>query len=296
MSRFNRSKVVSSEDGVRWGGFTLIELLVVIAIIAILAAILLPVLSQARKKAEGAQCINNNKQLTDAWLIYADGNNDYVPSVDAPNPDVDGRPTWVTGLESMAPGSATQMASGNRSNWDINQDLIYNLFWKDAPDPKVYVCPADTRQCLVKGTSAGVYPPVRSYSMNDVFSSDSPWISAVYKRYKTKSSIRAAANTFVFIEEAPCSIDDGSFADWCPGSLPITPGSEQIVNFPAVYHGGSSTVLGFADGHAEIHKWLGSTIKQCPLGRNAQRNPPPVPAGDSAVDADWLLQNTSVAQ
>lgn len=54
--------------------FTLIELLVVIAIIAILAAILFPVLSSAQKRAKGAGCLNNMKQIMTAAKIYMDDN------------------------------------------------------------------------------------------------------------------------------------------------------------------------------------------------------------------------------
>jgi prepilin-type N-terminal cleavage/methylation domain-containing protein len=57
---------------VRRRGFTLIELLAVIAIIALLMAILMPVASAARERGQRAVCLNNLRQLTMAWIVYAD--------------------------------------------------------------------------------------------------------------------------------------------------------------------------------------------------------------------------------
>jgi prepilin-type N-terminal cleavage/methylation domain-containing protein len=78
--------------------FTLIELLVVIAIIAVLMGILMPALSRAREQGKRAVCLQNNKTLVMAWMLYCDEFNGNMPGAQAVDLGTDApkdRPSWA---------------------------------------------------------------------------------------------------------------------------------------------------------------------------------------------------------
>src|ERR1700740_1310520 len=79
--------------------FTLIELLVVIAIIAVLAGLLLPVLAKSKIKAEGIACNNNIRQLSLAWSLYADDNQDLLVNNYGKPQTLSTSNTWANNVE-----------------------------------------------------------------------------------------------------------------------------------------------------------------------------------------------------
>jgi prepilin-type processing-associated H-X9-DG protein len=98
---------------------------------------------------------------------------------------------------------------------------------------------------------------------------------------------------WIFIDEHPDSINDAGFAVEMPKTGPFA----TIIDFPSSYHNGAAGIS-FADGHAEIHKWIGNKIKPPVImggGNIGSGNGigGGTPAGDSAVDVDWLQRHTS---
>ncbi|HEV2329585.1 MAG TPA: prepilin-type N-terminal cleavage/methylation domain-containing protein [Verrucomicrobiae bacterium] len=250
--------------------FTLIELLVVIAIIAILAAILLPVLNAAKQRALAANCLNNKKQLETCCAMYVGDNNDFLPF----NPDQSatnaGTLPWIAGIMDWSP-------SPDNTNLNFLINSSYSSFaGYTATQPKIYHCPSDVYLKPGIQTGMGWAYRVRSVAMDAAvgggnltqggpgFKPASSLAGEFYPNgmfYAAKmTQLRnpGPADSWVFTDENPDSIDDTI--------LYISPnfgtGAGVFTELPSCLHINSDEIS-FADGHAEIHKWLdGRTCHQ----------------------------------
>ena len=261
--------------------FTLIELLVVIAIIAILAAMLLPALGRAKQKTQGVSCMNNLRQMMLGLKMYPDDYSDLLlASLQDATITAQKRTNWCTGGLDF---------SGNASNWDVNQDIAKSplMPYIGSKGFAIWKCPADNASVTVGGQKR---PRVRSNSMSQVFDFGS-WLPAgPWRVYGKTAQIVNPAKTWVLVDEHPDSINDAACAVQMalPGAT-----SAQIIDFPGSYHGGACG-LSFYDGHAEIHKWLGATIKaKVTYTGTMSLN---VSAGDSVKDIVWWSSVTTVAK
>jgi prepilin-type N-terminal cleavage/methylation domain-containing protein len=235
-------KEVSS---LRRRGFTLIELLVVIAIIAILAALLLPALSRAKLKAQSISSVSNVRQLSTAWIMYADDyNGTMVPNwLGTPLAWIDG----TVGSVDILPGATNLNA------------LKTGLLFPYNPNVGVYQCPAGLTITPSTITAKGIHL-VRNYSLVGRMggNKDTEWVlGAAYPQYKKMTEIAqpSPAEAMTFVDESIETIDDGYFAvNWANEP-------DKWQNSPTVHHG-KAGVLGFADGHAEQWKWRALTKDQ----------------------------------
>jgi prepilin-type N-terminal cleavage/methylation domain-containing protein/prepilin-type processing-associated H-X9-DG protein len=258
----------------RRGGFTLIELLVVIAIIAILAALLLPALAGAKVKAQNSRCVNNLKQLQLAWGLYADDNNDNVVlNRGAFTVDTN---SWVTGW--------LDWGAGNPVGANTNQSFLV-----DAALGPYMGKSLGSYKCAADKIPSAIGPRIRSYSMSQWvgnWNGQSGVFSSQFRVFLRVSHFvkPGPAMTWVFLDECPDSINDGYF------TVPMTPTYAATAwdDVPAATHNGACG-FSFADGHAEIHKWLDPNTKYPVLKQTLC----PGTYKLSPRDQSWVQQRTT---
>ena len=249
-------------------GFTLIELLVVIAIVAILASLLLPVLTKSKAKVEGATCANNIKQLGLAWQLYADENGDLLVNNHGVPETLARRQTWANNVEDWVDG-------------EDNTNVVYLSESKLGPyanrSTRIYKCPAD-REPAANGER------IRSMSMNGMVGNPGELtnrFNPLYVQFYKAAEAPNPAGIFVFLDEHCDTLNDGFFInrleDYTWG------------NVPGSYHNGAVN-LSFVDGHLESHRWVVADTIRAPVKGAARGGFPATPR----TDFEWLKVRMSV--
>lgn len=261
--------------------FTLVELLVVLAVLAFGTLLLAPALAHTQFDSRSVRCLNNHRQLTRAWQMYADDSNDKFPgmafsqSTGAPD---DPRKPWVSGWLDWS------ISSFNTNTLYLTHPRFSSLALYFGNDSRLVKCTADQFLSSVQ-RAAGWKQRIRSVSGNVYLGGASsidfgpfdPNFSQLTKR--TELLNPKPAETWLFIEENADSINDPAF---------YAPKSGTWYDMPANYHDGGAAIS-FADGRAEIHRWEASV-----LPRTVTTSPSVpsliVPANDP--DYLWLRYHT----
>lgn len=273
--------------------FTLVELMAVVGIIATLAAILLPALAKARERSRGVYCVNNTRQLTLAWQLYADDHEGMLPFNLVMSGSYRTNINWVNNV-------MTWDLSPDNTNLATITDTSFGPYV--AGMTSIYHCPSDQAVSALQ-RAAGWTGRIRSYSMNGMVGNGGPSVlggqntnNTGYRQFFKIDQMPRPTDIFVFLDEHPDSIDDGYFINQDGPSSALTASSVAINlwnDLPASYHDRSGA-FSFADGHAGLHRWVNPSTLVPPIPGLVNYLPQMSSSGGERADFEWVLEHMSI--
>jgi prepilin-type N-terminal cleavage/methylation domain-containing protein/prepilin-type processing-associated H-X9-DG protein len=244
----------------RHKGFTLIELLVVIAIIALLLSVLIPSLKNAREMGKRAVCLSNLEQLSMAWILYADDNDGNLC-----NP-------WAGEWHNGSPSRESCWVYSPREDLDADESVVIKAIEAGMLFPyigsiRLYKCPTGEK-----------YEEV-TYSIQLTMNGDLYCCIEESMVNRKLSQLRTTGSRLVFLDE---------------GKWPHSPWGLHATHMtwwdqPTIRHS-DGTNWGFADGHAEYHKWENQATKELAVLPDLPDGWLNRPANESPDDYAWLAR------